>query len=244
MTADSQFPPLLATISIVSLTLALMCAIWIAWDCWRRPQHMGIMNLVWPLCALFGSLILLWLYLRHGRASPGNRADGRHEHHHGDTPFHIAVAKGTLHCGSGCTLGDLLAESLAAAAPAVLVPLGYPLLFGERIFATWVLDFLFAFVIGIVFQYFAIAPMRGLRPIEGLKAALKADTLSLIAWQVGMYGLMAIAVFTLYRPLYGVAPDAGSPIFWLTMQAAMIAGFMTAYPMNWWLIRAGIKERM
>jgi len=28
------------------------------------------------------------------------------------------------------------------------------------------------------------------------------------------------------------------------MQFAMIAGFATAYPMNWWLIRRGIKEKM
>jgi Domain of unknown function (DUF4396) len=28
------------------------------------------------------------------------------------------------------------------------------------------------------------------------------------------------------------------------MQIAMVAGFVTAYPANWWLIRAGVKERM
>jgi len=244
MAADAHFPPLLETVSVVSLAVALICAIWIARDCWRHPQHMGIMNLVWPLCALFGNLILLWFYLRHGRAAPKDHQKEHHAHHHGDTPFPIAVAKGALHCGSGCALGDLLAESLAAAAPAVLVPLGYTWLFDEHIFAVWVLDFLFAFVIGIVFQYYAIAPMRGLGLTQGIKAALKADTLSLTAWQVGMYGLMAIAVFALYRPLYGAEPGAGSPIFWFTMQVAMIAGFVTAYPMNWWLIRKGIKERM
>jgi len=32
--------------------------------------------------------------------------------------------------------------------------------------------------------------------------------------------------------------------FWGAMQLAMIAGFVTSYPMNWWLIRVGIKERM
>jgi hypothetical protein len=32
--------------------------------------------------------------------------------------------------------------------------------------------------------------------------------------------------------------------FWFVMQLAMIAGFITSYPMNWWLIRAGIKEEM
>jgi hypothetical protein len=28
------------------------------------------------------------------------------------------------------------------------------------------------------------------------------------------------------------------------MQLAMIAGFGTSYPVNWWLITKGIKERM
>lgn len=230
-------PDLLIQISVLSLCVAVICAAWIAWDCRSHPQHMGIMNFVWPLCALFGSLPLLWFYLRHGRAIEGKV--------HGDeTPFPIAVAKGALHCGSGCTLGDMLAETLAAAVPAVLIPLGWDSLFGERVFAVWVLDFLFAFVIGIVFQYFAIAPMRGLNLTEGLKAAIKADTLSLISWQVGMYGLMAIAKFAIYRPIFGQSPEATSPAFWFTMQMAMIAGFITAYPMNWWLIRAGVKERM
>lgn len=38
--------------------------------------------------------------------------------------------------------------------------------------------------------------------------------------------------------------DATSPVFWLAMQVAMLAGFVTACPVNWWLIRAGIKEQM
>jgi hypothetical protein len=28
------------------------------------------------------------------------------------------------------------------------------------------------------------------------------------------------------------------------MQIAMLFGFATSYPINWWLIRAGIKEQM
>jgi hypothetical protein len=28
------------------------------------------------------------------------------------------------------------------------------------------------------------------------------------------------------------------------MQIAMPAGFLTSYPVNWWLLRAGIKEKM
>ena len=28
------------------------------------------------------------------------------------------------------------------------------------------------------------------------------------------------------------------------MQLAMLCGFATAYPVNWWLIRRGLKEKM
>jgi len=28
------------------------------------------------------------------------------------------------------------------------------------------------------------------------------------------------------------------------MQIGMAAGFLTSYPVNWWLVRSGIKEKM
>lgn len=233
---------------MLSLAPAAGCALWIAVDVRRRPPHMGIMQVVWPVCTLFGGPLLLWFYLRHGRAPHGGH-DGHMDHEgHSDqdeTPMPIAVATGALHCGSGCTLGDAIAETLAFAVPGVLVLAGHGTVFPERMFAVWVLDFVLAFVIGIVFQYFAIAPMRkDLGVAAGIWAAVKADALSLVSWQVGMYGLMAVATFLVYRPWLGHEPDAASPVFWFTMQLAMVAGFVTAYPTDWALIRAGVKERM
>ena len=106
------------------------------------------------------------------------------------------------------------------------------------------LDFLFAFGLGIVFQYLAIVPMRGLSPGQGLIAALKADTLSLIAWQVGMYGFMALGQFILLPALGAQRAEVDTAEFWFLMQLAMVAGFATSYPVNWWLVATGIKERM
>ena len=34
------------------------------------------------------------------------------------------------------------------------------------------------------------------------------------------------------------------PVFWFMMQIAMLCGFLTSYPVNWWLLRAGLKESM
>ena len=137
-----------------------------------------------------------------------------------------------------------MAEWLAFFVPAVAVWFGWHSLFEDKMFAVWIVDYIFAFAFGIVFQYFSIAPMRGLGLGEGIVAALKADTLSLTAWQVGMYGFMAFAHFYLFGYLLGVKLEVNTPEFWFVMQIAMLAGFCTAYPVNWWLIRSGIKERM
>lgn len=118
--------------------------------------------------------------------------------------------------------------------------MGYRTLFDERMFATWVLDFILAFLLGIAFQYFTIVPMRKLSPVQGLWAAIKADTLSLTAWQLGMYGWMAISAFLLFHHEI----EKTSPVFWFMMQIAMIAGFLTSYPANWWLVKNRIKEEM
>lgn len=107
-------------------------------------------------------------------------------------------------------------------------------------FAAWVLDYGLAFLFGIAFQYFTIQPMREMVPGQGLVAALKADTLSLTAWQIGMYGWMALATFV----IFGHELPKTGPVFWFMMQIAMLAGFITAYPVNWWLLRKGVKETM
>jgi hypothetical protein len=128
--------------------------------------------------------------------------------------------------------------------PAVAIAFGWHTVFEEKTYAVWVLDFIIAFGIGIIFQYFAIVPMRKLSAGQGIVAALKADTLSLAAWQIGMYCLMAVMQFIVFERLFGGPAPVNSVEFWVAMQLAMIAGFATSYPMNWWLIRVGIKEPM
>ncbi len=82
--------------------------------------------------------------------------------------------------------------------------------------------------------------MRGLSAKDGLKQAVKADTLSLTAWQVGMYGWMAVATFVVFEHELSKA----SPVFWFMMQIAMFFGFATSYPVNWVLLKRGVKEAM
>lgn len=233
------FPHWLHAMAVTSVVVAIVCAAIIALDEFRRPQKMWIMYLVWPLAALFGSLFWLVGYFLWGRGPVDGDFDSVAE-----APFAAMVFKGASHCGAGCTLGDIVTEWTAFAIPAVAVWFGYGSLFAEKTFAVWIPDFIVAFLIGIVFQYFTIKPMRDLSVRQGIYQAAKADIASISAWQVGMYGMMAVLQFLVFRRFFGGIAAVNTPEFWFAMQIAMIAGFCTSYPVNWLLIRAGVKEEM
>jgi hypothetical protein len=238
----------------VSIALAVVGAVWTALDELRRPQQMAIMNVVWPVTVLYSGALGLWAYFAFGRqASKHERHDDieRPRPRHSDRrelhsfPKQSQIAKGTLHCGAGCALGDLIAETLIAVFPALAVLLGWHTLWHDAIFSVWILDFLLAFALGILFQYWSIKPMHeDLSPRAALKRALQADTLSLIAWQTGMYAVMALAHFWIAPRVLQARLQPGGVVFWWFMQFAMLAGFCTSYPVNRWLIRRGIKETM
>ncbi|MGN6549492.1 MAG: DUF4396 domain-containing protein [Pararhizobium sp.] len=242
-------PTWLHVLSIVSLVLGFACSAAILADESRDPQHMWIMNVVWPVVALFGSLVALRAYFAYGKLSTDRRMKlamekGETPPSQRLTPFPMMVAKGTTHCGSGCTIGDIIAEWLAFGFPTIAVALGWKTIFPDKMFAVWVFDYILAFIIGVAFQYFTIKPMRGLSVGQGILQALKADALSLTAWQVGMYGFMAVAHFRIFVVVLGTKLDTASVEFWFMMQIAMWCGFATSYPVNWWLVKSGVKEKM
>lgn len=218
-------------LSWLAVLLGVAASVLIAIDLSRRkPQPMFVMNLVWPINALWAGPIGLWMYWTLGRTAPSSSTA-----HQGmdmaPRPFWKKVVAGTLHCGAGCTLADLTGPFIFAAMPfAVLSSLVY----GE-----WTLDYILALIVGVSFQYMALAPMLQQHGARIWWRALKVDLLSLSAWQVGMYGWMALVIFVWFGHL---RPDHIE--FWFMMQAAMACGFLTSYPMNWWLIRAGIKTAM
>ena len=249
-----MIPTWLTYLSIGMLTLGFLCAAIIALDlAMGHKQHMWIMNFVWPITALFGTVLSVYFYFKYGRLAADRYVKAAAENDEpppnmAKTPFPAMVGKGAAHCGSGCTLGDICAEFLALAFPVVATWVGWKSLFPDthhgKIFAVWILDFILAFGFGVLFQYFTIVPMRGLSPGRGIIEAIKADTLSLTAWQVGMYGLMAIAHFYIFTKIWEAKVTPDMPVFWFVMQIAMLGGFATSYPVNWWLISKGIKEKM
>lgn len=181
----------LHALSIAYLLLGFASASIVALDELRTPQHMWIMNIVWPVTALFGTGWILWQYYTYGRLATRQRTHAAIEHRNELpsktlAPFPIMVSNAALHCGSGCTLGDICAEWLVFAVPAIAVAFGGHTIFSDPIFAVWLVDYIFAYAFGVAFQYFTIAPMAALTFGQGMIAAIKADTFSLTAWQIGM----------------------------------------------------------
>jgi len=231
-------PAWLHPVSVISLAAAIASTLVIIVDeLGGHPQHMWIMNVVWPITALWAGPLALLAYYSVGRKSTKEAVMTARRQRHAppaaSKPFWQSVGVAATHCGSGCALADLIVEWSVLLLPVTM--------FGSVVFGGWLVDFIVAFVLGIAFQYFTIKPMKNLSAKDGLVAALKADTLSLTAWQLGMYGCMAVALFVLFSP--DALPKTGAQ-FWFVMQLAMCAGFLTSYPVNWWLLRSGIKETM
>jgi hypothetical protein len=157
-------------------------------------------------------------------ALPGERA----------RPWWVTMAIEVSHCGAGCTLGDVISEF-------AIFGLGLTIA-GLTLGAEYAGDYIFALAFGIIFQFFAIAPMRGLGLKDGLIAAAKADVISLTAFEIGLFGWMAIMAFVLFPAPHHLMPSSAA--YWLLMQAGMIIGYLTSWPANVWLIKRGIKVPM
>ncbi|HTW44194.1 MAG TPA: DUF4396 domain-containing protein [Acidobacteriaceae bacterium] len=227
---------MLITVAWLSIAVAVVCALIIAIDEARHPQSMAIMNAVWPVTALYLSVIGLWWYFRAGRKMSRDAAGGHMAHMHmhggGNAPptWPQAFLAGS-HCGAGCALADIIVEF-------AIFSFGLTIA-GSTLAASYVWDFVGAWALGIVFQYYSIKPMGNLTVRQAIVAAIKADTLSIIAFQVGMYAWMAVTHFWLF-PHPHLTPL--NPVFWLMMQIAMVLGLLTTSPMNRWLVGVGLKE--
>lgn len=247
-------PHWLIVVSWIALALGFASALVILADAFLlgNRQHMWIMNVVHPITALYWGPVWLWAYLRHGRKfgrkvmhaearrlsdagvdAEELRRKGKSTDPRDLRPWHVANA--VSHCGAGCTLGDIGGEW-------ILFALGAPTLgvlgtYGWEI----VVDFALAWTLGIAFQYFTIVPMRDdVGKLAGVWQAIKVDTLSIVAFQLGLFGWMALSHFVIWQPPLKIDTSG----HWFMMQVGMIVGFFTAWPVNRWLVRRGIKEKM
>ena len=210
----------LQTLSIVYCIASILGALYVFADIFLlgHRQSMWIMEAVWPLTLLYWGPLGLPFYWAIGRQPKDGKS------------FWQFVFGGASHCGAGCALGDTIGAWLVFA-------FGFTV-FGSSLAGEYLFAFVLAYLFGVAFQYFSVAPMRGLGLAEGLREAIKIDTLSLVAFEIGMFAWMAVRAW-MFPNLH---PTQWT--YWFMMQIAMVLGFATTFPVNWWLIRRGTKEKM
>jgi hypothetical protein len=220
-----MYPIWLTDLAWAYIALCFICVLIILIDLANGHRHrMAVMNWVWPITALYFGPIAVVGHFKESRAA---QATGGHD----KKPFWAKVFVGATHCGSGCVLGDFIGEWIVFLTGITIA--------GSMLWANYAFDFGFAYLFGIVFQYFSIAPMRNISGWPGIWAAVKADTVSLTAFEVGMFVWMWFTHAVLFP---GLKPTTA--LYWFMMQIAMVVGFATTYPANWLLIRKGFKETM
>jgi hypothetical protein len=228
---------LFSIVSQIFIVIGIVSALIITVDIFKHPQkEMPIMNLVWPINGLWAGFFGVWAYFTIGKnrkmnMSNMNDMDMSSTSTAKYSSFWQGVIADTLHCGAGCSLADLIGPWIFLAFPFAI--------FNNFTFGEWTLDYFLALLTGVTFQYAAIAPMMNEKGLKVWLRALKIDFLSLTSWQIGMYGWMALVIFVLFGHLSPTRPE-----FWFMMQIAMCCGFVTAYPVNWWLVKSGIKMGM
>ncbi|MEV4567718.1 DUF4396 domain-containing protein [Nonomuraea sp. NPDC049419] len=146
--------------------------------------------------------------------------------HHGDDPgVHPqrkatwgVAASATLHCLTGCAIGEVLGMVIATA-------LGWHDL--PSILLAVVLAFVFGYALTLRGLFRA-----GLKWRAALRLALAADTLSILVMEIVDNGVMVI--------IPG-AMDAGlaSLLFWGALAFSLLVAFLVTVPINKWIIGRG-----
>lgn len=139
------------------------------------------------------------------------------EHHHTASSRSMAISA-TLHCLTGCAIGEILGLMIGTAV-------------GLSTLATIILAIGLAFLFGYTLSTLPLLK-SGLPLPAALKLVLAADTLSIATMEL---------VDNLVMAIIPGAMDAGlvNPIFWIGMIIALTVAFFAAYPVNKWLLGKG-----
>ena len=145
-----------------------------------------------------------------------------HSHHggHGGGPWRVS-AQATLHCLTGCVIGEVAG---------LLIGVGL----GLAVWQTIALATFLAYATGMTLGLLPVMRSRGI----GIGAAFR------IIWlgEVVSIGVMELVMNLVDYQMGGMtAPSVLSWMFWRGILFAIPAGFLAAWPVNYWLIRRELK---
>lgn len=109
-------PVWLDILAWIWISACLLSALVILAGCFRQPQKMGIMNVVWPVTGLYMGPVAVHMWRKALPVSAKRPMTGQmmqiQERQKDDPPTFFQNSIAVFHCGAGCSLGDIAAESI------------------------------------------------------------------------------------------------------------------------------------
>lgn len=128
------------------------------------------------------------------------------------------AATATLHCLTGCAIGEVLGMIISTAA-------------NWTALSSIVLSFFLAFVFGYGLSMRSLM-QAGLGFNKSLKIALAADSMSILVMELSDNGFILVVPGALYAGL-------NTLLFWTSLGISLIVAFVVAFPVNRFLISHG-----
>jgi hypothetical protein len=146
-------------------------------------------------------------------------AHAHHHAHHGG-PWLLA-AQATLHCLTGCVIGEVGGLAIGVS-------------LGLAAWQTILLATLLAYASGITLGLLPVMRSRAIGALAALRIIWVGEVVSI--------GVMELAMnFADYQMGGMAAPSILSWMFWRGILVAVPAGFLAAWPVNYWLLRRELK---
>jgi hypothetical protein len=194
--------------------------IFVSIDIWRTPEATVLKWGFIILTAFAGPLGAFFYVLGCREPLPGT-----HEQYVSATWRQVLGS--AMHCAAGDGLGILAGAVLAS-------------LLDTSMAVDIAIEYVFGFGFGwAFFQAFAMRDMAGGNYIKSLKMTFIPELFSMNLLMVGM-----LLLSKFWMSAVDGAGNPAVPAFWFIMSMSLVAGFLFAYPMNWWLVTRGLKHGM
>jgi len=194
---------------------------YVAWDNFVRgnPEE-TVMKWGWVLIALYMGPVALALYvLADKEPRPGQHAEFI-------KPLWKQGVGSTVHCLAGDATGIIAAAVITAV-------LGLPM------WLDLIIEYTAGFAFGLfIFQSLFMKTMMGGTYSHALKNSFMPEWLSMNMMAAGMFPVMIYGMMG--RDMRAMEPT--QLLFWGVMSLGVIIGFITAYPVNVWMVSKNLKH--
>ena len=151
--------------------------------------------------------------------------DHQHVHHshrgHGGGGAFRTSAQATFHCLTGCVIGEVAGLAIGISA-------------GLGTWPTIILATALAYISGITLGLVPVMRGRGVGPIQAFRIIWIGEVISI--------GVMEAVMNLVDYHMGGMgAPSIASWMFWRGILIAVPAGFLAAWPVNYWLLKRELK---